>query len=123
MTQLTTQQLISKIDAFVALNTPTEIIDGEVWFKYKLVKVGYNHENKKPEAEYHPNENQCPLVKLNALVGETLYTPDGRPNLTKHAELKTLSNGKYQVLPHMSYPDGSWGTGMLITPKGRTCYG
>lgn len=123
MAQTPVTQLIVKIDEFLETNPLTEVLDGETWFKYKLEGVGYDYDINDPKFDGVPDEETCPVVKLNELVADTLYDVHGNAIFDRHEELKTLSNGKYTVEPHTIRDDGSWWTGILITPKGRVCFG
>lgn len=112
MSQLTVPELIVKIDEFLATEPLTEILNKEVWFKYKLQGVGYDYDINDDTCEDIPEDETCLVAELALVLADSLSTASGYANFIKHQELADLSNGKYKVE-----------TDTLFTDKGLICFG
>lgn len=117
------EKLKTQIDELLATNPETNIgtndkgeSDGFLWFKGKteiLVEDG---------VEYEAIAKDCPVQALEYALSETLISSDGQAMFNRHKQLNTASKGLYRIV---AGEQDSWGwlSGVLITPKGRICYG
>lgn len=114
-------ELKEKIDAFMMLNVPTikDKDSGILWFKEKKEGIGYA--DACVGSEYHTAED-CPVTALSHELSGYLITNEGQAWFDRHRVLRAISNGDYYIVKGES--DGfGWLSGVLITPKGRICFG
>lgn len=114
-------ELKEKIDAFMMLNVPTikNEDNGTVWFKDKKEEIGYT--NAPVGSEYFTADD-CPTTALSYELSSYLITSEGQAWFERHRMLRAISNGDYYIIKGES-DSFSWLSGVLVTPKGRICYG
>jgi hypothetical protein len=117
----TITELKEKLDKFIALNIPThKDEDDNAWFATKFVGKGYVKEDD--PVELLEIDADCPVEAIRYELSSYLITSDGQADFEAHRHLRAISKGDYRVIAGEKDLWG-WLSGVLITPKGRICYG
>jgi hypothetical protein len=114
-------ELKEKLDKFITLNVPTyKDEDENVWFATKFLNKGYVKDDDPIELlEVDP---ECPVHAMSYELSSYLITSHGQADHEAHRQLRAISNGDYRVIAGEKDLFGRL-SGILITPKGRICYG